>query len=278
MTVGFSQTFSLNMQTLSRALRAFAEQPKMPKLDQMRYMGIGSIATEGYTNWLRVLGLRDSFRRTLTSLGNCLVNNDPYLSDIGTKWVLHYHLCRECGKEGAEVWFHLIHKFLPNHTEFHYAQFVQYLQEESGIQTANKEGPAVDARLALRCYTEETALGELAILHQDDKRADVYCRGNPQHILSLVVAYVIYSERERHYPTVTTIRIDNLLSDDGSAGKVFLLTRTSIEEILQRLEFEGIVSVSHTADLDSVGFTYQGSALDLLEMYYEGQQAWTKRC
>jgi hypothetical protein len=271
MTVGFSKTFSLNMETLSRALRAFAEQPKMSKADQMRYMGIGSIATEGYTNWLRVMGLRDSLRRTLTPLGECLVNNDPYLGDIVTKWVLHYHLCREGGKEGAEVWFHLFHRFLPNYTEFRYAQFVRYLQEESGIQTANRKGPAVDAPRALHCYTEEMALGELAILHQDNKCANVYRKGNPQHVPPLVVAYVIYSERERHYPTVTTIRIDNLLSDDGSAGKVFLLTRTSIEEILHRLEFEGIVSVSHTADLDSVGFTYQGSALDLLETYYERQ-------
>lgn len=269
MTVGFSKTFNLNTQTLSRALRAFAEQPKMPKLDQMRYMGIGSIATEGYTNWLRVIGLRDSLRRTLTPLGKCLVNNDPYLGNAGTKWVLHYHLCREGDKEGAEVWFHLIHRFLPNHTEFHYAQFVQYLQEESGIQTANRKGPAVDAPRALRCYVEETALGELTILHQDDKRANVYRRGDPQHVPPLIVAYVIYSEREKHYPTVTTIRINNLLGDDGNVGKVFLLTRARLEEILHRLEFEGIVSVSHTADLDSVGFTYQGSALDLLETYYE---------
>lgn len=269
MTVGFSKTFSLNLPTLGRALRAFAEQPNMPKLDQMRYMGIGSIATEGYTNWLRVTGLRNSLRRTLTPLGKGLVKNDPYLGDVGTKWVLHYRLCKEEGKEGAEVWFHLVHRFLPNHAEFHYDQFEQYLLRESGIQTANRKGPAVDAPLALRCYVEETALGELTILHQDDKRAKVYLRGNPQHVPPLVVAYVIYSEREKHYPTVTTIRIDNLLTDDGNVGKVFLLTRAKLEEILHRLEFEGIVSVSHTADLDSVGFTYHGSALDLLETYYE---------
>jgi superfamily II DNA helicase RecQ len=85
----------------------------------------------------------------------------------------------------------------------------------------------------------------------------------------LLTAYALYDQREKHYPTATTIRIDNLLGDDGNVGKIFLLTRARLEEILHQLEFEGIVSVSHTADLDSVGFTYQGSALDLLEMYYK---------
>jgi len=37
------------------------------------------------------------------------------------------------------------------------------------------------------------------------------------------------------------------------------------------LEFQGIVKVSRIADLDNVAYTFDGTALDILKMYYQGR-------
>jgi len=41
-------------------------------------------------------------------------------------------------------------------------------------------------------------------------------------------------------------------------------------EALRQLEFRGLVTVAQVADLDNIGYTYEGEAFDILKMCYEG--------
>jgi phosphoadenosine phosphosulfate reductase len=264
MSVDFHLNFALKRATLARALQVHISTPQISWEEQMSAIGVGYKAVAGYVGWLHHTGLRDSNTRTVADLGKMIHKYDPYLVDEETKWVLHYQLCRPKEDESTLLWRYLVNQWLPAGTSFLRSQF-----QQGASEVLPRIGPkklSQCANITLRCYVEEEALSSLSILQIEGKG---YRRGIAPMPGPLLTAYALYDQREKHYPTATTIRIDNLLGDDGNVGKIFLLTRARLEEILHQLEFEGIVSVSHTADLDSVGFTYQGSALDLLEMYYK---------
>jgi len=264
MSVDFHLNFALKRATLAKALQVHISNPRISWEEQMSAIGVGYKAVAGYVGWLHHTGLRDSNTKTMSNLGRMVYKHDPYLVDEGTKWVLHYQLCYPKEDESTLLWRYLMNRWLPSSISFLRSQFHQ---GASGV--LSRIGPkklSQCANIVLRCYVEEEAFGSLDILQLEGKS---YRRGIARVPDPLLIAYVLYDQREKYYPTVSTIRIDNLLGDDGNVGKVFLLTRASLEQILHQLEFEGIVSVSHTADLDSVGFTYHGSALDLLETYYE---------
>jgi len=222
MTVGFAQTFPLDRVILSKALTGFLSEPKMGKEKQMSTLGIGSRAVEGYTRWLSVMGLRDSAKKGLTPLGRLITKYDPRLEQIGTKWVLHYRLSSDPTPQGAEAWYHFVNRFLPAHTQFTRLDLKRSLEEESGISTRNRKGPAVDLGLILNCYTSQQALGGLELIQLADRKTQLYQRGLTQTIPPLIIAYALYNQRERLYPESTTISIQELMSAGGNIGEIYL--------------------------------------------------------
>jgi len=104
---------------------------------------------------------------------------------------------------------------------------------------------------------------------------------NPQHRLTfryepaastnvppLILAYSLYSWREQQ-GGISTTSIQTLLNEGSTPGKVFLLNRSQLLNHLHILEETGIVKIAQIADLDNITYTYDGSALNLLEQFYE---------
>ena len=268
MTVGFAQTFPLDTVILSKALTGFLSEPKMGKERQMSKLGIGSRAVEGYTRWLSVMGLRDSAKKELTALGKLIMKYDPQLQQIGTMWIFHYRLSSDPSPQGAEAWYHFVNRFLHEHTRFTRLELKQSLEEESGIRTSNRKGPAVDLGLILNCYTSQRALGGLEVIQLADRKAHLYQRGPSQSVPPLIIAYVLYDQRERLYPESTTVSIQELITAGGNIGKVFLMGRGQMEEALAYLQASAHVRVLSFADLNHIEFLHRGSPLDLLVQFY----------
>ena len=272
MTIGFAQTFPLDRSILSKALTGFLSEPRMAKEKQMSKLGIGSRAVEGYTRWLSIMGLRDSAKKELTPLGKLIARHDPQLEQNGTKWVLHYRLSSDPTPHGAEAWYHCVNHFLPTRAQFTRSELKRSLEEESGIRTGNRKGPAADLGLILTCYTSQQALGELEIIQLADGKTQLYRRGIPQSIPPLVIAYVLYDQRERLYPESTTVSIPEVLTAGGNIGKIFLMNRRQLEEALAWLQAEGYIRVLTFADLNHVEFLYRGNPLDLVVQFYDHYQ------
>jgi len=98
---------------------------------------------------------------------------------------------------------------------------------------------------------------------------------NPPSTLSpYVVAYAIFDQIMRKSPNVATVTIKELLTQDGSVGKVFSLTRSRLEEILSLIssnQFGHLVDLSTTAGLDQVGLRFIGGSIQILEMNYRSR-------
>lgn len=264
MSVGFHLNFALKRSTLSKALQAHANDPQISRDEQMSVIGVGYKAVAGYVGWLHHTGLRDSNERTITELGKLIRENDPYLMDEVTLWVLHYQLCQPSEDESTLLWQYLINEWLPNHASFSRSQFQQGASEI--LARISEKKLRACANITLRCYVEKEALGSLNILHLNDK---LYERGTPKGTIpSTLVAYVMFDQRAQHYPDSTTVAIDELLTANGNVGRVFQMNRAELNRHLHSLKASGYISLMQFADHDHVQFLFEGSPLEILRQYY----------
>ena len=79
------------------------------------------------------------------------------------------------------------------------------------------------------------------------------------------LGYVIYENRNGR----TSIRFDELLNENGNVGKFFGLNSKELDSKIVEMMNIGIVRMVQHADLHMIEFIYAGSALNLLEKFYD---------
>jgi len=261
MSIGFSYTFSLEKAVLSETLGAMYRKPGLSELDIAGEVGIGGKKGTAYCAWLMYLGLRNANAREVSPLGALLHIEDPRLQDELSLQLLHYQLC---SNPNATAWWTLANQVIPNFHRIPLSEAIQLLKSK-GIGTTNTKNLHSDVRIFFNAYQAHQIFGVLQYLKDVEKETYI-----PQSVdlKTLLLAYVLYARRESSIRT-STISIRNLLLEEGQVGKVFLLNESQLLEKLRELEFQGIVKVSRIADLDNVAYTFDGTALDILKMYYQ---------
>lgn len=267
MSIGFSITFNLDRRILSKTLRSFKKDPYLNERSLMSEIGVGITKAKAYIQWVRMIGLRDNKKRKLTKLTELLLKYDPYLNSLISQWIIHYQLAQN---KDAEVWYHLTNTFLPNKISFSYKEALNSLKDYK-IGINSQKHLKVDIMIYLKALTSKDGLGEINFLKI--LKNSIYIKTNPVGIDPLLIAFVIYDQNRKKYPKkypyISTISIDSILADNGNAGKIFILNREKLNKILDLLKFEAILDVSHTADLDQVGFIYKESPYNILEKCYK---------
>ena len=261
MGLGFSYTFGLDKPSLSAALQALNTKPGVSDLDLGREIGVGGKKGIAYSAWLLYLGLRETAHRELSKLGALILENDPYLNKPLSLLLLHYQLC---SNPNATVWWALANKVIPRNNEISVDKAVETLTS-LGVGVNNLKNLRSDVGVFFATYRAARIFGSLNYLNAVGENTYVPAKPEPPPLL---LAYILYSKREGNLRTSTT-SLANILSEDGQIGKVFLLTRTSLLEALRQLEFKGFVTIAQVADLENIGYTYDGKALDILKMCYE---------
>jgi len=236
----------------------------------MSKLGVGGQKAEATVLWLGKLGLRNNKERYLTALGSFLLRHDPYLQDNTTLWLLHYQLA---SNPDAEVWYLLTNKFLPNQSNFTLDSAIQFLASK-GIRTSSDKHLRADVSIFLRSFISDSALGKTEFIKvQGEANRNVarnrFYKNPPSNLSPYLVAYAIFDQRMKKFPNLTTVTIEELLTEDGNAGRVFSLTRRKLEEILRLLsshQFGHLIDLSTTAGLDQVGLRFRGQLIEILEM------------
>lgn len=272
MSIGFSKTFAFEREILSKALREFEKNPILSRNEVMRKLGVGGQKAEATVLWLGKLGLRNNKERCLTAFGSFLLKHDPYLQHNATLWLLHYQLA---SNPDAEVWYLLTNKFLPNQSNFTFDSAIQFLVSK-GIRTSSDKHLRADVSIFLRSFVLESALGKTEFIQTQGKAKrniaqNIFCKNPPLDISPYLVAYAIFDQKMKRFPNLITVTIEELLTEDGNAGRVFSLTRRKLEEILRLLsshQFGHLIDLSTTAGLDQVGLRFRGQPIEILEMGY----------
>lgn len=263
MSLGFSYTFGPDKAILSEALRAMYRRPGLSELDLASEIGIGGKKGTAYCAWLLYLGLRNANTKEVSPMGALLHIEDPRLQDELSVQLLHYQLC---SNQNATAWWTLANQVIPNIHRISLSEAIQLLKSK-GIGTANIKNLHSDVRIFFNAYQAHQIFGTLHYLRKVEKETYI-----PESVdlKTLLLAYVLYHRRESSMRT-STISVRSLLLEEGQVGKVFLLNDSQLRKKLRELEFRGIVKVSRIAELDNVTYTFDGSALDILRMYYQGR-------
>lgn len=111
------ETFFIRKGWLSKGLKNVISDPSVfmgTNGNPMDILGIGSNMVKSLRYWLQAVGLTSeptSGKRTqtLTPLGQIIADNDPYIEEIGTLWLLHYCLAKN--KDDATAWYYFFNEF-----------------------------------------------------------------------------------------------------------------------------------------------------------------------
>lgn len=263
MSIGWPQTFGLDLDQVRKALVVYEAEPGATTQTVGQRLGIGKPKVEGLNAWLKYLRLRDPRGRTLTPLGFLIRRADPEISRKATLCVLHYVLTSNAE---ATVWYEAINHFLPSHSSFSREDLNSYY-ESRGIGQHSPRHLKTDIGLFLSTYTghDRRAFQSLGLLQVRDGS---YLVGPPSDLDPLIVGFCLFYRLETGFRESTT-SVSRLMSEDRTPGVVFHLTESQLRQKLATLESVGFISATKIADIDGITYTWSGTAISLLEQYYE---------
>lgn len=273
MSVGFSDFFGFEIQLLAKCSASFAKKPELDENQLSSLLGIGPPKAKSQRRWLEMLGLKDKNKGGLTLLGNFLLKYDPYFTDTVTQWIFHYKLA---SNPEAEVWYLLSNEFLTGQTWFSYADAINFLVSK-GLRSKDDKHLKADVSIFLKSFISENALSKTGYIKTEGQVKRIvsqnkFYKNPPSDISPYLIAYIIYDQREKTSPNLSTITIEELLTLKGNVGRIFSLSREKLEEIFKLLsspQYNQLMYLSTTAGLDQVGLKFKGNPLGILEMYFK---------
>ncbi len=285
-------TFFIRKGWLSKGIRNVVQNKdvfvtKDKDRNPMDVLGIGANMVKALRYWLQAVGLTQepsSGQRyqTLTEFGRLVYENDPYIEETGTLWMLQYFLA--CNEKEATAWFFFFNVF--NMTEFTHNDFVQLLQNYAAMK---EEQPAIrslddDFSCIISTYVSRTKystaivspennidcpFGELGLIDVIKKSGThtVYKKSIPaaDSINPWIALAVIYEQAGDDLE----ISLSTLLTAPKNIGRVFNLDSVTMIELLHRTERTGLVRIVRTAGLDYIKLERGYSFLDCAKKYYE---------
>ena len=135
------ETFSIRKNWLAKGIRGISERGDVftaKDASAMDYFGIGRNMVYSLRYWLSATGIAKEEKDTsskktvlrFTELGKLIFENDPYVQELGTLWLLQYKLSSNF--LGATSWYYFFNEF--NLSEFRREDFVSALQNFVSIK------------------------------------------------------------------------------------------------------------------------------------------------
>jgi len=253
----------------------------------MDILGIGANMVKALRYWLQAVELTaesvdpDSRRRVqnLTPFGVAVYENDKFIEEMGTLWLLHYKLASNA--EEATAWHYFFNEFRLN--EFSRDDFVVQLNSyiRMNDNEVSERSLDDDYNCIVNTYVPriksnpekvrpesniDCPLGELGLIDIINKKSRLYKKCTPKKdiIHPLILLAVILDNANGE----TEIKISAIQNDKGNAGKVFNLDIISLVNLLNKIELMGYIKVVRTAGLDVIRVDNDMGFLDCVREYY----------
>ena len=234
----------------------------------MDILGIGANMVKSLRYWLQAVGLtveppQGKRYQTLTPFGEIVYENDRYIEEIGTLWLLHYKLA--INEADATAWYYFFNEFSRN--EFNRDDFVKQLNTYILLNEAEVSERSLDDdfNCIINTYVPriksnpgkvhpesniDCPLGELSLADIANKKAKTYKKSVPKldSIHPLVVLAVIIDQTQGE----KQIKISSIQNDKCNAGKVFNFDIITLTRLLNKIELMGYIKVIRTAGLDYI--------------------------
>lgn len=282
------ETFFIRKGWLSKGIKNVVADPAVfmgNSGNPMDVLGIGSNMVKSLRYWLQTVGLTTEpaygkKEQSLTDFGKLVKQYDPYIEELGTLWLLHYHLAKNLND--ATSWYFFFNEF--KLMEFDKDDFVRQLSAFLRMQNEEVSERSLedDYNCIINTYLSrmksnpekvqpesniDCPLGELGLIDISNKKNKIYRKVSPKKetIHPLVVFAVIIDQA----CGAKEIKISSLQNDKLNIGKVFNMDIISLTSLLYELELLGFIKVVRTAGLDIIKINGDFSFISSVEEYYK---------
>ena len=255
------------------------------KGNPMDVLGIGANMVKALRYWLQAVKLTSEpasgrKEQTFTEFGKIVFENDPYIEEMGTLWLLHYQLASN--KEDATAWYYFFNEFKAS--EFTKEDFVKQLSNYIRIngEEVSERSLEDDYTCIINTYVSrmksnpekvqpesniDCPFGELGLIDIANKKDKLYKKTTPKKDLihPLVVLAVILDQANGK----DEIKISAIQNDPCNVGKIFNLDIITLTALLYKIELMGYIKVVRTAGLDIIRIIKDTSFIGCIKDYYQ---------
>ena len=283
-------TFFIRKGWLSKGMERIVSKPDLfvdKNENPTDILGIGTNMVKSLRYWLQVVGLTSepiSGKRvqTLTEFGTEVYNNDRYIEELGTLYLLQYQLAKQ--KNEATAWYFFFNEF--NMSEFTKEEFVQEIQnyimmskEESSValRSLNEDFMCIINTYLPRYKTTpdkvspenniDCPFGELGLIDVANKKNRTFKKAIPS--AKSFNPWIVLSVIEDQADGRDEIGLNELLTSPCNIGKVFNLDAITMLDILHLIENLGMIKIIRTAGLDVIHVNQQLTFIECVQKYYE---------
>lgn len=253
------QGFSVNLRDISKIFVLVCNNVTGNK--ELSASGFGDNKVRGMLEYLKDFNLLKD-KKKLSELGLLISKNDATLSDNFTRWVILYQWAK---LENNPILHYLINEIITGkEIEVVKENFI-FWANKFQIKTdydKNFIGGLLNKTINSLTGSDTDAFRNLSLF---TKNQDKIIRSEPYKIHPLFLGYIIYENRNGR----TSIGFDELLNEVGNIGTFFGFNSKKLDNKIVEMMNIGIVRMVQHADLHMIEFVYQGSALNLLEKFYD---------
>ena len=244
----FHETFQPEEGYISKILELAAEKYVGNKFEISERTGIPTGKQKGkvephikYASYMGLINYsceKGFYRVSLTPLGDEVYAQDPFLHEQLSKWLCHYGITRK-GK-GAPQWSFLINEVHPGFIQsISSDRIMEHFSEHFSGNLSYEEIFGVTRRSYTDGFFEK-----LEYLHWDEEHKYVTFREiSARDEFLFLYAYSMLESWSSLLKEKSEITLMELL-DDLSFGKIFGLTDEVVNEILDEMSGEGIISIN----------------------------------
>lgn len=252
----------------------------------MDVLGIGSNMVKALRYWLQVVGLtvepkKGKRSQRLTKLGNLIYENDRYIEEAGTLYLLQYKLASN--PEEATAWYYFFNEFsLAEFSKDDFAESIQkYIKMTGDGESIAPRSLNDDFQCIINTYLPrykassakvsaenniDCPFGELGLVDILNKAKKTYKKSAPvADSISPWVALAVISDNADGRQEIP---LNELLTAPCNIGRVFNLDSISMLDVLYRIERLGELKINRTAGLDVVLLKNQHTFIECVEEYY----------
>lgn len=282
-------TFYIRKGWLSKGMKCIVAKEDVfvsKEENPMDVLGLGANMVKALRYWLQAVGLTEEPRsgkrvQTLTSLGKMIYENDRYIEEMGTLYLLQYRLASN--KEDATAWYYFFNEFsLSEFSRDDFAESIQkYIRMVGGVDSVAPRSLNDDFACIINTYLPryksnpskvsaenniDCPFGELGLIDILSKTKKTYKKSTPAAFSInpwVVLAVIVENSKGRK-----EIPLNELLNAPCNIGKVFNLDSIVMLDILYRIERLGGLKINRTAGLDVILLQNEYSFDQCVAHYY----------
>lgn len=284
------ETFFIRKGWLNKGMKYVHNKPDIfvdKSENPMDVLGIGSNMVKALRYWLQAVGLTEEPRsgkrlQAFTPLGTSIYQNDRYIEEIGTLYLLHYKLASNF--QDATAWYYFFNEF--SMIEFSKEDFVASLQnyvmihEESApvaIRSLNDDFNCIISTYLPRYKSNpakvspenniDCPFGELGLIDILNKEKKIYKKSIPaaDSFNPWVILAIISDQAKGRIE----ISLNELLTSSCNIGRIFNLDAITMLDILHKVEKLGEIKIIRTAGLDIIRLNNQRTFQECVDIYYD---------